>query len=225
MFGSNRNRSDLTTINVGESRTRSVSRYTAGSSVGPGPSTFDRAGFGCRRLRQTRSYQAIPEQQCHRRPLCRRTGQPSRPLNASRRSHQIRVDDEHRSSVGRRSTDLGNRRIIPITGGHFRGPLLDGGILNNGADWQVVTAEGTTIVDTRYLRRTHDNSLVYLRTYGFRLGPPQVLAETGRRRIVEPDRHYVRINLQFETAADNLKWLEQRHRRRQHNPFIAGRHI
>jgi len=36
-----------------------------------------------------------------------------------------------------RTTNLGNRRIIPITGGHFHGPLLNGEILNNGADWQV----------------------------------------------------------------------------------------
>ena len=106
-----------------------------------------------------------------------------------------------------RTTDLGNRRIIPITGGHFRGPLLSGEILNNGADWQVVTAEGTTIVDTRYLLRTHDHSLIYLQTYGFRHGPPEVLAELAAGRIVEPNRYYFRINLRFETAAENYKWL------------------
>src|SRR6478752_10298225 len=87
-----------------------------------------------------------------------------------------------------RTTDLGNRRIIPITGGHFRGPLLSGEILNNGADWQVVTADGTAIVDTRYLLKTHDDSLIYLRTYGFRHGPPEVLADLADGRIVEPDR-------------------------------------
>ena len=108
-----------------------------------------------------------------------------------------------------RTTDLGNRRIIPITGGHFRGPLLNGEILNNGADWQVVTADGTTIVDTRYLLRTHDNSLVYLRTYGFRHGPPEVLADLADGRIVEPDRYYFRIHLSFETAADDYKWLNK----------------
>ena len=106
-----------------------------------------------------------------------------------------------------RTTDLGNRRIIPITGGHFRGPLLSGEILNNGADWQVVTVDGTTIVDTRYLLKTHDGSLIYLQTYGFRHGPPEVLAELAAGRIVEPNRYYFCINLRFETAAENYKWL------------------
>jgi hypothetical protein len=49
------------------------------------------------------------------------------------------------------TSDLGRRRIIPITGGSFAGPLLSGEILNNGADWQILTADGTAIIDTRYL--------------------------------------------------------------------------
>ena len=45
---------------------------------------------------------------------------------------------------------LGTRRIVPITGGRIEGPRLAGEILDNGADWQIVTAS-TTIIDTRYL--------------------------------------------------------------------------
>lgn len=37
-----------------------------------------------------------------------------------------------------KTSDLGIRRIIPITGGTFDGPLLKRVILNQGADWQVV---------------------------------------------------------------------------------------
>ena len=37
---------------------------------------------------------------------------------------------------------VGKRRIIPITGGKFTGPRLSGTILNNGADWQMVSADG-----------------------------------------------------------------------------------
>jgi hypothetical protein len=79
-----------------------------------------------------------------------------------------------------RTSDLGDRRIIPITGGRFNGPLLNGDILSNGADWQVVTGDGATIVDTRYLLRMDDGSLVYLR-----------------------------IQLHFETASATYDWLNR----------------
>ena len=82
-----------------------------------------------------------------------------------------------------RATDLGNHRIIPITGGYFRGPILSGEILNNGADWQVVTADGTTILDTRYLLKTHDNSLSTCEPTAFGTARP------GSRRVGgRPDR-------------------------------------
>ena len=71
------------------------------------------------------------------------------------------------------TTALGRRRIVPITGGRFDGPLLTGEILDNGADWQVVADDGSTVVDTRYLLRTDDGALVYLRTRGTGTVPPR----------------------------------------------------
>jgi hypothetical protein len=108
-----------------------------------------------------------------------------------------------------RTSDLGTRRIIPITGGRFSGPRINGEILNNGADWQIITGDGATIVDTRYLLRMDDDSLVYLRTYGFRRGPADVLAELAAGGVVDPDRYYFRIQLQFETASSNYDWLNR----------------
>jgi hypothetical protein len=108
-----------------------------------------------------------------------------------------------------RTSDLGDRRIIPITGGRFSGPLLNGEILDNGADWQVVTDDGATVVDTRYLLRTDDGCLVYLRTHGFRHGPADVLADLAAGVEVDPHRYYFRIQLTFETASDNYGWLNR----------------
>jgi hypothetical protein len=108
-----------------------------------------------------------------------------------------------------RTSDLGDRRIIPITGGRFSGPLLKGEILNNGADWQVVTGDGGTIVDTRYLLRMDDGSLVYLRTYGFRHGPADVLAELAAGGEVDPTRYYFRIQMLFETSSSSYDWLNR----------------
>ena len=55
---------------------------------------------------------------------------------------------------------------MPITGGRFAGPDLNGDILDNGADWQVVTDDGATVVDTRYLLRLDDGALAST-TYGW----------------------------------------------------------
>ena len=38
---------------------------------------------------------------------------------------------------------IGQRRVIPITGGSISGPLLNAEILDGGADWQIVSADGT----------------------------------------------------------------------------------
>lgn len=105
------------------------------------------------------------------------------------------------------TTRLGRRRIVPITGGRFDGPLLTGEILDNGADWQVVADDGATVVDTRYLLRTDDGALVYLRTRGYRHGPPEVLARLAAGDEVDPADYYFRIHLSFETASADHAWL------------------
>ena len=102
---------------------------------------------------------------------------------------------------------LGRRRIIPITGGRFAGPQLRGEILDNGADWQIVTADNIAIIDTRYLLRLSDGSLAYLQTKGFRHGPADVIAALARGEDVDPTRYYFRVSMQFETASKSFAWL------------------
>lgn len=105
------------------------------------------------------------------------------------------------------TTALGRRRIIPITGGRFHGPLLNGEILDNGADCQVVTDAGVAIIDTRYLLRLDDGALAYLQTRGFRHGPAEVIAALARGEEVDPMRYCFRVTLQFETASPSFRWL------------------
>jgi hypothetical protein len=108
-----------------------------------------------------------------------------------------------------RTTALGTRRIVPITGGRFEGPRLAGEILDNGADWQVVAEDGTTVVDTRYLLRLADGALAYLRTRGFRHGPPEVLARIADGELVDPSLYYFRVSMAFETASTDFAWLNR----------------
>ncbi len=107
------------------------------------------------------------------------------------------------------TTGLGTRRIVPITGGRFEGPRLAGEILDNGADWQVVTDDGTTVVDTRYLLRFSDGALAYLRTRGFRHGPADVLARLADGELVDPHLYYFRVSMAFETASPDYAWLNR----------------
>jgi len=107
------------------------------------------------------------------------------------------------------TSDLGKRRIIPITGGTFEGPDFKGKILNNGADWQVVTKDGLAIIDTRYLLQTDDGALVFLQTRGYRYGPPEVMAKVAKGEVVDGNLYYFRLYMQFETSSSEYEWLNR----------------
>jgi len=104
---------------------------------------------------------------------------------------------------------LGRRRIIPITGGKFTGPLLNGKILNNGADWQMVAADGLAYLDTRYALETNDGALIYIQTRGFRYGPAEVMAEVAKGNPVDPNKYYFRVYIRFETGSAGYEWLNR----------------
>ena len=108
-------------------------------------------------------------------------------------------------SVG--MTPLGERRIIPITSGHFEGERLAGEVLPGGADWQLVRADGSALLEARYTLRTRDGAFVYVRNRGVRSGPPEVLARLRAGEPVEPASYYFRTTPTFETGAPPYAWL------------------
>jgi len=72
----------------------------------------------------------------------------------------------------------GHRRIIPLTGGAFTGPELNGKLLPGAsADWQIVLPDGTALGDIRYTLQTDAGALLYVRSRGVRHGTPDVLSE------------------------------------------------
>ena len=50
----------------------------------------------------------------------------------------------------------GQRRIIPITGGTFKGPRIRGQVLSGGADWNLSRSDGGSSVEAAYYLRTDD---------------------------------------------------------------------
>ena len=78
----------------------------------------------------------------------------------------------------------GKRRIIPIIGGRASGPYVTGRILNLGADWQTVFADGVAELDTRYAIETEDGHTIEVKNFGYRHGAPEVIAALARGRIL-----------------------------------------
>ena len=106
-------------------------------------------------------------------------------------------------------TPQGRRRIIPITGGSFRGERLSGRVLAGGADWQVVRADGVADLDARYTLETADGALIYVRNRGLRHGPAEVLEKLSSGEAVDPALYYMRTTPRFETGDARYAWLNR----------------
>lgn len=87
---------------------------------------------------------------------------------------------------------LGTRLAIPITGGNFTGPLLNGTILNLGADWMLIDPKtGIYAPDTRYQFLTSDAANIFVRSTGSQV---PLLGEIHLRFV-------------FETGSVQYYWL------------------
>ena len=104
----------------------------------------------------------------------------------------------------------GRRRIVPLTGGTFTGPELNGTLLAGAsADWQVVLPDGTALGDIRYTLQTDQGDLLYVQSRGVRHGSPAVLARLSRGEDVDASEYTFRTSTQIETAAPQLEWLNK----------------
>jgi Protein of unknown function (DUF3237) len=104
----------------------------------------------------------------------------------------------------------GRRRIVPLTGGTFTGPALNGELVPGAsADWQIITADGTALGDIRYTLETDRGELLYVQSRGVRHGSAAVLARLGRGEDIDPTEYVFRASTQIETAAADLDWLNK----------------
>jgi hypothetical protein len=106
-------------------------------------------------------------------------------------------------------TPLGRRRVIPITGGSFRGGKLAGRVLPGGADWQLIRSDGVAELDARYTLETDDQALIYVNNFGYRHGPAEVLQRLAAGQSVDPALYYMRTTPRFETSAARYQWLNR----------------
>lgn len=107
-------------------------------------------------------------------------------------------------------TAQGQRRIVPLSGGSFTGPRINGRLLPGvSADWQTVLPDGTAIGDIRYVLQTHGGDVLYVQSRGVRHGSADVLARLARSENVDPSEYTFRTSAQIETAAPELDWLNK----------------
>ena len=106
-------------------------------------------------------------------------------------------------------TPAGERRIIDIAGGEISGPRLMGRILPGGADWLIIRADGVAVLDARYTIEASDGAFIYVRNFGYRHGPADVIARIAQGADVDPKLYYFRATPVFETSAPGYDWLNR----------------
>ena len=90
----------------------------------------------------------------------------------------------------------GHRWVVPLVGGTFTGPELNGNLMPGGsASWQIVLPDGTARAEIRYTLQTDRGALVYVRSSG-----------VGQRNV---DEHLFHAATRIETAASYLDWLNK----------------
>ena len=128
-----------------------------------------------------------------------------RPERDPRSTLHVTLDPIREMGMGR----AGARRIIPIVGGTVTGPRINGRILNLGADWQTLFADGLAELDTRYAMETDDGATIEIVNYGYRHGPKEVLEAVARGEPVDPASYYMRTHARLETGDDRYAWVNR----------------
>src|SRR5215510_8968972 len=103
----------------------------------------------------------------------------------------------------------GTRVIAPITSGAFEGPRLRGRVLPGGGDWTLLRPDGVLELDLRITLETADGAMIYMTSFGYRHGPPDVIAALARGEPVDPTSYYFRTTPRFETGAPKYAFLNR----------------
>jgi hypothetical protein len=113
----------------------------------------------------------------------------------------------HPQGVGEISA--GHLRIVPLTGGAFNGPELFGTLVPEAsADWQIIVADDTALIDVRYTLDTERGDLLYVQSHGVRHGSPEILERLGRGEDVDTAEYTFRTSAKIGTGAANPDSLD-----------------
>jgi len=97
----------------------------------------------------------------------------------------------------------GQRRIIPITGGTFRGPEIRGEVVSGGWDWNLSRSDGAGTVEAAYYLKTDDGTLIRVVNKGVSSGdPPSTDPASG-------ETFFMFTHPSFEAPLGKYDWLNR----------------
>ena len=121
--------------------------------------------------------------------------------------YSISIDLGEAIPVGQ--TPNGVRMIMPVVGGTFKGPKMNGQVLNSGADWALLRPDGSLALDVRCALETSDGASIYS-SYGGRIIIPEVIAsqfsDPDQVEEIDPSDYYFRITPYYETSSERYAW-------------------
>ena len=91
---------------------------------------------------------------------------------------------------------LGERRMVPITGGTFEGPGLRGKVLAGGADRQLIRKDGARLLDALYEMQTDDGAILTVHN--------KVLIHD-----VSPEKRYAFSTIEIAAPEGKYGWLNR----------------
>lgn len=106
-------------------------------------------------------------------------------------------------------TGMGQRVIIPITGGCVDGGEISGRILP-GADWILVRPDGVGELDIRARIETDDGAQIYVTMRGIMTNVPSVMGRLLNGESVSSDEYYLAFQPKYETSDPRYSWINQR---------------
>ena len=131
-------------------------------------------------------------------------------LPAPQLEHICDIAVEIAAAIEVGQTDMGLRRLIPITGGVVEGPRMRGKVLAGGADYQLILAGQTQAhLDARYVLELEDGARIWVHNTALRVTSAEDGARLIQGQAVDPDRVYFRCQPRFEAAHPQWQWLAQ----------------
>jgi Protein of unknown function (DUF3237) len=123
---------------------------------------------------------------------------------------ELKVTTEKAMILGQ--TPHGERRIIPITGGTFEGPLLKGIVLSGGADYQYFTqnpsGESRTEIEAIYTVKTDDGVLIHIRNAGLVSRTKEQNEAQKAGNAIDFTKIYFRASPKFDAPSDSkYNWM------------------
>lgn len=120
----------------------------------------------------------------------------------------MELDIEVESPIEIGETGDGQRRIIPILDGTVTGEI-EGTVIKAGADYQLYRDDRPTELVAKYAIETNDGDRIYVENEGMRHADLETSQRLRDGKPVDPEDVYFCSVPQFETAAEDLKWLEE----------------